>query len=339
MNSNFAVRSASQVRANRARAMVAALVATLGSLVVLPSATQRAYAVSTAPLQDTEPRGGSSSEAGSPKTSPGQDGLREWLESWSRVLEHDVDATVVTDADGRERMLATGLPWRVLDLATGIEMLLVPPGEYMRGTVEGDLDADVLLNLSRHRVRIEAPYYLGRTEVTQWQWLWVTGARPSASVQAPDLPVDSVAPQDIEAFLDSTGLTLPRDSEWEYACRAGTKGIRYGDLNQIAWYSENSGQHSHPVGLKQANPWGFHDMLGNVWEIVGTRWSTTYPEATVLSATADDDIQTLHHVKRGGASGGGPDFMRASLRQPASKSSRWVGFRVVKRIPSAIYSK
>ena len=61
-------------------------------------------------------------------------------------------------------------------------------------------------------------------------------------------------------------LGLPTEEQWEYACRAGSAAARYGDLDQIAWYSENSGGETHPVALKQPNGWGLHDMLGNVWE-------------------------------------------------------------------------
>ncbi len=62
------------------------------------------------------------------------------------------------------------------------------------------------------------------------------------------------------------GYRLPSETEWDYACRAGISGIRYGNIDEIAWYKENSGKKTHNVGLKEANSWALFDMLGNVWE-------------------------------------------------------------------------
>ncbi|SFB39800.1 Formylglycine-generating enzyme, required for sulfatase activity, contains SUMF1/FGE domain [Amycolatopsis marina] len=62
------------------------------------------------------------------------------------------------------------------------------------------------------------------------------------------------------------GYRLPTEAEWQYACKAGTSGYRYGEIDDIAWYADNSGGRVHDVGGKAPNPWGLHDMLGNVWE-------------------------------------------------------------------------
>ncbi|WP_088043395.1 SUMF1/EgtB/PvdO family nonheme iron enzyme [Bacillus sp. EAC] len=65
---------------------------------------------------------------------------------------------------------------------------------------------------------------------------------------------------------ESDGYRLPSEAEWQYACKAGTTGYRYGELDKIAWYYENSGGRIHEVGRKEPNPWGLYDMIGNVWE-------------------------------------------------------------------------
>lgn len=65
---------------------------------------------------------------------------------------------------------------------------------------------------------------------------------------------------------EADGYRLPTEAEWQYACKAGTTGYRYGELDRIAWYDENSGGTIHEVGKKEPNAWGLYDMLGNVWE-------------------------------------------------------------------------
>jgi len=65
---------------------------------------------------------------------------------------------------------------------------------------------------------------------------------------------------------ESDGYRLPTEAEWQYACKAGTTGYRYGELDKIAWYNENSGDEIHEVGRKEPNAWSLYDMLGNVWE-------------------------------------------------------------------------
>ncbi|ODG92823.1 cytoplasmic protein [Bacillus sp. AFS029533] len=72
--------------------------------------------------------------------------------------------------------------------------------------------------------------------------------------------------ENIYCDWESDGYRLPTEAEWQYACKAGTTGYRYGELDKIAWYNENSGDKIHEVGKKEANAWGLYDMLGNVWE-------------------------------------------------------------------------
>jgi formylglycine-generating enzyme required for sulfatase activity len=98
------------------------------------------------------------------------------------MLEQKADEAVVTDPALRAAIHATGLPWRVRDKATGIEMLLVPPGQFNMGRITGDKEAQPN-ELPAHPVTLINPYYLGRFEVTREQWLKVMKSEPSSPKQ------------------------------------------------------------------------------------------------------------------------------------------------------------
>lgn len=97
---------------------------------------------------------------------------------WADVLEQHPDPKVVTDADLLNRITETKLPWRVKDKATGIELLLIPPGKFVMGMSSGDMQA-IEDEKPAHEVTLTKPFYLGRTEVTQAQWVKVMKSNPS----------------------------------------------------------------------------------------------------------------------------------------------------------------
>ncbi len=161
--------------------------------------------------------------------------------------------------------------------------------------------------------------------------------------------------------LDANGYHLPTEAEWEYACRAGTADTIYGGnwallgennapaLDPIAWYGGNSGvKHTegveskwpemqkpavrsatHPVGLKQANPWGLYDMLGNVWEWCGD-WYGNYDAKK--SADPSGPAEGRNRVFRGGSWFSNARWVRSANRNRRHPDVRghYQGFRLVR---------
>jgi formylglycine-generating enzyme required for sulfatase activity len=125
-------------------------------------------------------------------------------------------------------------------------------------------------------ITIERGFFIGETEVTQAAYKRMTGGNPS-HFKGPNRPVDNVTSSAAKSYCSSIEGRLPRDEEWEYALRSGTTGSRYGTLDDIAWYHENSGAQTHEVKQKVPNAWGLYDMLGNVWE-----WTSGNGESTIL---------------------------------------------------------
>jgi formylglycine-generating enzyme required for sulfatase activity len=127
---------------------------------------------------------------------------------------------------------------------------------------------------------IEIPnvtFKIGKYPITQEQYQEVMGNNPSYFMHKPQNPVENVSWNDAQAFceklsqLTGKNYRLPTNSEWEYACRAGTEtlfsfGNDFDQLKDYAWYEDNSGLITHPVGQKLPNNWGLYDMHGNVRE-------------------------------------------------------------------------
>ena len=270
---------------------------------------------------------------------------KDVVPSWAFVLEESPDPNVVTDASARAAIVATGLPWRVRDMFSGIEMLLVPPGTFQMGCVMGSNQYECnSWELPVHQVTLTNAFYLGRYEVTQQQWVAWMGSNPSQfqspstqvpADQVPNRPVERVSWNAIQAFLGATGFRLPTEAEWEYACRAGTETPFYNGstddstVGTLAWYSPNSGGQTRPVGGKLANAFGFHDMLGNVWEWVND-WYGGYTAEAQTNPTGP--VSASNRVIRGGSGNLVTTYVRSSYRNYDSPgyTGNNVGFRVAR---------
>ena len=264
---------------------------------------------------------------------------------WATLVEAAPDPDVVTDPALRAAIAATGLAWRVRDSATQVEMLLVPPGTFMMGCSEGsDLHGCFPWEQPVHQVTLTSAFYLARYELTQAEWQATMGSNPayfqSASAQVPsgrvhERPVEGVSWNGVQGFLAASGLRLPTEAEWEFACRAGTSTPFYNGTTDdatligLAWCSSNADAQTRAVGGRTPNAFGFHDMLGNVWEWVSDRYS---------EYSADPQIDPTAHtgsappVLRGGSWYSDTRYTRSSMRlgESAVTQFRDVGFRVAK---------
>jgi formylglycine-generating enzyme required for sulfatase activity len=258
---------------------------------------------------------------------------------WATLLETQPDPAVVTDPNLRAAIVATGLPWRVRDTGTGIEMLLVPPGAFQMGCSQGSNNHPCNgLELPVHAVTITQPYYLGRYEVTQGEWQQQAGTNPSyfrGFEDSPSRPVDSVTWMAAQSFGVATGLRLPTEAEWELACRAGTATAFYNGTNNdgtvpsLAWCPANAGNETHPVGQLAPNAFGFHDMLGNVYEWTSD-WFDYYTADAAIDPTGP--ANGTYRVLRGGAWYLDMISVRSSFRIYGNLNEQYpfVGFRVAR---------
>ena len=247
---------------------------------------------------------------------------------WADVLKASVDRSIVTDARLADQITAVGLPWRVYDRVTGIEMVLIPPGKYMRGAPRDDGDGydD---ERPAHEVVMPRAFDLGVCPVTQGEWSKLRAGNPS-QFKGERLPVERVSLDDISTFLrKSVGLRLPTEAEWEYACRAGTTDSRYGQIDAIAWYEGNNLKQTSPVGEKQANAFGLHDMLGNVWEWCSDLYAP-YPSTPQVDPQGPKSGQ--FRVVRGGSWSDNMRSCRASYRYGNAYAFKnpYIGFRVAR---------
>jgi len=239
--------------------------------------------------------------------------------SWATLVQAAPDPAIVASSSMRAAIVASGWAWRVKDTATQMEMLLIPPGTFSMGCSPSMQWPCSSAELPVHSVTLTNPFYLGRYEVTQAQWSEVMGGNPStyryasayvAEIDVPRRPVETVSWNTVQEYLAAVGMRLPTDAEWEYAHRAGTATAFHGFaghpagtnddslLGNIAWFSDNANWQPRPVGGRQGNGLGLHDMAGNVSEFVQDWYAeyTAKPQIDPQGPASGD-----HRVIRGGS--------------------------------------
>lgn len=224
-------------------------------------------------------------------------------------------------------------------LVNGVDfdMIKVEGGTFTMGATNEQVAEAEGDEYPLHEVSLST-FYIGKTEVTQALWKAVMGNNPSAT-KGDNYPVETVSWADCQTFIQKlnalTGMhfRLPTEAEREYAARGGQKsrGYKYAGsnyLNEVAWYRDNSGNHSHPVATRQPNELGLYDMSGNVWEWCQD-WMGMYRSEAQTNPTGPGSGSD--HVSRGGSWRNYADFCRVSRRcyGKTDLSGNLLGLRLV----------
>ena len=245
-----------------------------------------------------------------------------------------------------------------------LELIKCPAGSFIMGSPNEEyLEVKTKLNdrnfhnycygfdytEKQHSVTITKPFYIGKYEVTQKQYEIIMGKNPSC-FKGYNNPVESISFwKDAKDFCDKLNIKylsilpkgykfdLPTEAQWEYACRAGTNtALNNGknlsseidtcpDLDEVAWYKNNSGKTTHEIGQKKPNAWGIYDMHGNVVEWCRDRYGE-YTSENVVDPYESKKGQ--EYVLRGGCWADLPLNCRSACRRGFDIGRDCFGFRV-----------
>ena len=208
-----------------------------------------------------------------------------------------------------------GVPPKNFTNSIGMKFVWIPAGNFMMGSPKAEKDR--WDHETQHKVKLSKGFYMGVHTVTQEQWQAVMGNNPSHFKGEKNLPVEKVSWDDCQEFVkklrnkDKKQYRLPTESEWEYACRAGTTtpfhfgetistdqanyngDLTYGDGKKGVYRKKTT-----PVGNFPANAWGLHDMHGNVLQWCQD-WYGDYPQNDAVDPQGAE--KGAERVLRGGS--------------------------------------
>jgi formylglycine-generating enzyme required for sulfatase activity len=227
----------------------------------------------------------------------------------------DENGTNLDEPEARVRAPSVAAGTVIKDCADCPDLVLIPAGSFVMGSEKDSNEQPTRL------VRIQS-FFMGKTEVTQKQWLDVMGINQSGiSNCGNDCPVDKVSWNDVQQFIGKLNqksgqkYRLPSEAEWEYAARAGTTtdwsfGNDESKLGNYAWLVGKKAV----VGQKLPNAFGLFDMHGNVWEWTQDCWHRDYAGAPTDGSAWTTGCTGNYRVLRGGSWSYNPAFMRSAYR-------------------------
>jgi formylglycine-generating enzyme required for sulfatase activity len=217
-------------------------------------------------------------------------------------------------------------------------MVFVKGGRFLMGSSQSPL-----ANEAEHPVTIDS-IFICRYEITQHQWQTIMGYNPSINKGCPTCPVEYVSWNEVQSFIqklnDAGNVTfrLPTEAEWEYVAKAGGKaeieeaGGQEQYIKKTAWYFNNAGKKTQPVGRRLPNVAGVFDLTGNVSEWCQDWYGAAYYNEATSDNNPTGPLSGTEKVLRGGNFkeyiG---DRFRPSIRNkklPTYRGSE-LGFRIV----------
>jgi formylglycine-generating enzyme required for sulfatase activity len=250
--------------------------------------------------------------------------------------------------------------YRAVQAGAPTYMVFIPPGTFRMGSSTNEVDRYLDQESPQTAVTISRGFWLGKYEVTQREYLALMGHNPSFfttnDVNGNAIPPDLNRPVEQVSWFEATNycgrLTereraagriaansayrLPTEAEWEYACRGWTSmRFSYGEdpgytnLTDYAWYNENSGGMTHPVGRKLPNPWGLYDMHGHVLEWCQDWFADYLPGG--IAVDPQGPVSGRFRVMCGGFWAGPARHCRSAFRFGLDPGTKFIhiGLRVV----------
>jgi len=268
------------------------------------------------------------------------------------VVPQQVDSQQGSPAEEQSPAAATGGQPKEVVNTIGMKLVLIPAGTFTMGSPASEKYRRD--NETQHQVTLTKPFYMGRTEVTQGQWKKVMGTEPwkreyYVPKKKDDYPAVYVSWDDAGEFckklssMEGKVYRLPTEAEWEYACRGGTTtAFSFGNddsaqwvVSKYAWWGRfepngNAKDEVYALGVAQKwpNPFGLHDMHGNVWEWCSD-WYGAYPSDPLTDPRGPDS--GAFRVSRGGCWSNALGYLRCAFRSdyaPEYRDDNY-GFRLV----------